>query len=69
MKFLASPLLLAAARLFASFIVFGAGAFLISLGAYLIHPAAGLIVGGLVLALCAIAYETRGYTAPGADDR
>ena len=40
-----------------SFLAFAAGVVLISVGAWLIEPAAGLITAGVILAVCAIAYE------------
>jgi hypothetical protein len=41
----------------ASFVCFAAGLVLVSVGAYLLHPAAGLVVAGVSLVACSVLYE------------
>ena len=49
---------------FGSFVAYAAGVALVSAGAWLLAPAAGLIVAGLLLAGTAILYERHAAAAP-----
>ena len=68
MKFLgqlrASSLIGPLVAAFGSFVAYAAGLGLVSAGAWLLSPAAGLIVAGLLLAATAIAYERHAAAAP-----
>ena len=64
MKFLAQPNPGPLVREYGTALVFVCGLALVSLGAYLIAPAAGLITGGCLLVASVIAYERSAAAVP-----